>query len=240
VNCFKPGKKFPGATANKKAMKNILVPSASLAAPFSRRSFFGTALKTGAAVAAFSAIGVPKLLANTPSNDLSVLNYALTLEHLEAAFYVQGLQRFGARDFRRGSLFANLGPNQALKLYDNLKIIRDHEVSHVATLIAVIRSLSGAPVGPCTYNFRYTTPESFLAVAQALENTGVMAYTGALAQIESADLQTAGATIATVEARHASYLNLVNGQVPFPASFDTPRTMSEILAIAGQFIVSCP
>ncbi|MEP6663484.1 MAG: ferritin-like domain-containing protein [Verrucomicrobiota bacterium] len=221
-------------------MKNTVTSSTVLNTTSSRRSFFGSALKTGAAVAALSTIGVPKLFADDTSDDVAVLNYALTLEHLEAAFYVQGLQQYGAKDFRSGKLTTNLGANQISKLYDYLKLIRDHEVTHVSTLISVIQSLGGTPVGPCTYNFGYSTPEGFLAVGQALENTGVMAYDGAIASIHSPDLQTAGATIATVEARHASYLNLVNGAVPFPAAFDTPKTMAEILAIAGQFIVSCP
>ena len=53
-------------------------------------------------------------------------------------------------------------------------------------------------------------------MAEFLENTGVSAYDGAIAYIKAAKLQTAGATIATVEARHASYLNLINGDLPFP------------------------
>jgi rubrerythrin len=125
-------------------------------------------------------------------------------------------------------------------VYDYFKLIRDHEVIHVATLIQVITSLGGTPVGSCTYNFGYTSVDQFVAIAQALENTGVMAYDGAIALIVNPDLQTAAATIATVEARHASYLNLLNGNVPFPSAFDTPKTMSEILAVAGQFIVTCP
>ena len=40
--------------------------------------------------------------------------------------------------------------------------------------------------------------------------------------------------------RHASYLNLLNGDVPFPLAFDVPKTMAEILAAAGGFIVPCP
>ncbi len=224
----------------KKIMKNTLVSPTVLNTTSSRRSFFGNALKAGAAVAALSTIGVPKLFADDTSDDIAVLNYALTLEHLEAAFYVQGLQRFSEKDIGSGKLTSRLGANQASKLYDYLKLIRDHEVTHVTTLISVIQSLGGTPVGPCTYNFGYSTPDGFLAVGQALENTGVMAYDGAIASIHSPELQTAGATIATVEARHASYLNLVNGDIPFPAAFDTPKTMAEILAIAGQFIVSCP
>jgi hypothetical protein len=58
--------------------------------------------------------------------------------------------------------------------------------------------------------------------AQVLENPGVKAYDGAPAHIECAKLLTAGATIATVEACHASYLNLLNRDVPFPAPSTGP------------------
>ena len=44
-------------------------------------------------------------------------------------------------------------------------------------------------------------------------------------------------SIVAVEARHASYLNLINGDVPFPAAYETPASKDEILAIAGPFIV---
>ena len=111
---------------------------------------------------------------------------------------------------------------------------------HVDTLIDVIDSLGGDPVEELCYDFGYDTVAEFLGVAQALENTGVSAYDGAIADIRSGDLQTAGATIATVEARHASYLNFINGDNPFPAAFDTPLDMDEVLDIAGQFIVDCP
>ena len=41
-----------------------------------------------------------------------------------------------------------------------------------------------------------------------------------------------------VEARHASYLNLLTGEIPFPAAFETPLTMDEVLEIAGPFLVA--
>ena len=78
------------------------------------------------------------------------------------------------------------------------------------------------------------------SVTTLLENTGVMAYDGAVRLIKNPAILTAAATIATVEARHAAYLRLVTGDIPFPAAFDTPRTMTEILAAAGGFITSCP
>ena len=132
-------------------------------------------------------------------------------------------------------------------VYENLRRIREHEDTHVDTLKGVIESLGGQPVPEATYNFRttaFTSVEKFVEVAQFLENTGVSAYDGAIAHLEAAQLLTAGATIATVEARHASYLNLLNGDIPFPAAFDepvAPRAICEaVQAENGGFIVSAP
>ncbi|MDP9366776.1 MAG: ferritin-like domain-containing protein, partial [Chloroflexota bacterium] len=83
-----------------------------------------------------------------------------------------------------------------------------------------------------------TDAEPFLATAQALENTGVSAYTGAAQYlIDSDELLTAALTIHGVEARHAAYLNLLNGENPFPMSFDEPLNPAEVVEIAGGFIV---
>jgi hypothetical protein len=77
-----------------------------------------------------------------------------------------------------------------------------------------------------------------MKTAMALENTGVSAYDGAAQFIMDPDLLTAAGSIVAVEARHASYLNLLNGEVPFPNAFEMPKTPEEILAIAGPFIKS--
>ena len=81
--------------------------------------------------------------------------------------------------------------------------------------------------------------DQFLAIAKVLEDTGVSAYDGAVKLIRDPGLLTAAATIATVEARHAAYLRLITGDIPFPAAFDTAKTMQEILAAVDPFIVSC-
>jgi rubrerythrin len=214
----------------------------------SRRSFL---TGSAAALAGGALLAVPGMAkAHTtpePPRDVDVLNYALTLEHLEYAFYRDGLEKFGERELENARVFDGLGRYLRRRVRENFVIIRNHEKTHVDTLVSVIESLGGKPVPEATYNFEttaFTSVAKFVSVAQFLENTGVSAYDGAIAHIEAAGLLTASATIATVEARHASYLNLLNRGVPFPDAFDepvAPRAICEaVKAENGGFIVSTP
>ena len=183
--------------------------------------------------------------------DVDILNYALTLEYLEATFYTEalggggttGVPASGAR-FNRGRItgskrLAGFGGRIRRTAYDYLTDIRDHEITHVEFLRGQI---GAAAVGPCTFDFSEALRNvgTFLETAQVLENTGVMAYDGAIRYVDAGDVLQAGAQIATVEARHAAYLNLINRDSPFPSAFDTGKKPSEILAAASPFIVSCP
>ena len=161
---------------------------------------------------------------------VDVLNYALTLEHLEYAFYRDGLQEFSAEDFAAAGYSANV--------YDYFGTIRDHELEHVETLTTVISDLGGEPVAEAEYDFGYSDLAGFVGVAQVLENTGVSAYDGAGQFITDPELLTAAGSIVAVEARHASYLNLITGADPAPAAFEQAKAPAEILEIAGPFIVS--
>ena len=195
----------------------------------SRRTLFGSGAKlvAGGAVA-MAAVASPAFArvaaAQDFSNDIDVLNYALMLEHLEYAFYRDGLSSFSAGLFEDG-------------VYDNLLDIRDHEDAHVVALVDTIVSLGGTPVAEAVYDFGYQNVAGFLSVAAALENTGVSAYDGAAAAIENVDLLNAAGTIVAVEARHASYLNFINGDDPFPSAFETPLTPTQVLEIATPFFV---
>jgi AraC-like DNA-binding protein len=168
------------------------------------------------------------LMLETP---VDVLNYALTLEHLEHAFYRDGLEEFTAEDFTAAGYTANV--------YDYFGLIRDHEREHVDTITKVITDLGGEPVAEAAYDFGYSDLAGFVGVAQVLENTGVSAYQGA-AQflIDEDELLTAALTIHGVEARHAAYLNGLQGDSPFPDAVNPTLTPDEVLAAAGPFIVS--
>lgn len=209
----------------------------------SRRDFLRRSAAAGAGALALGVAGSNAALAHDGTDDdfddIEVLNFALTLEHLEYAFYRDGLARFDDKDFKKADALKGFGNRIRSDVQPNLEDVRDHEKTHVDTLTDVINSLGGDPVGEACYDFGYDNVTEFLGVAAVLENTGVTAYDGAISLIETEELLTAGATIATVEARHASYLNLLNGDSPFPAAFDDPATPSEVLDAAGGFIVEC-
>lgn len=205
-------------------------------------------VSAGIATGSLTAVGtVGRLAAQsmdaTPEDDMSmsddmgmmfespvdVLNYALTLEHLESAFYRDGLAMIGVDGITALGFQASV--------FDSLSAIGEHEAAHVDTLTDVIGQLGGEPVAEGTYDFGYTDASGFLQVAMALEDTGVSAYQGAAQYlIDEDDLLTAALTIHGVEARHASYIALLNGAVPFPEAFNPTLTPDEVLEIATPFI----
>ncbi len=203
----------------------------------SRRGLLaGSAKLAGGGALALSLAAVPRIGraqdGATPEavefeSDIDVLNFALTLEHLENAFYRDGLAvlpDLGVDDFGFG-------------VTEQIAAIGAHEAEHVATLASVVADLGGTPVEEQAYDFEdaYADEDAFLMTAMALENTGVGAYNGAGQFIEDTGLLQAAGTIVAVEARHASYLNLINDESPFPASFDEALSAAEVLEIAGPF-----
>jgi len=210
----------------------------------------GGGLLLGRSGTAFAGHGPP----DASVMDADILQYALTLEYLEASFYTQALGGQGtagvpasSAKFSRGAingsrLFKIFGGRIRSTAYGYLSAIRNHEVAHVNFLRAGLTAAGATPVPPATFNFStgLGSVGAFLKTAQLLENTGVMAYDGAIRYIDTGDFLQAGAQIATVEARHAAYLNLINRSSPFPSAFDTGKKPSEILAAAKPFITRVP
>ncbi|TAQ89661.1 hypothetical protein B7494_g2037 [Chlorociboria aeruginascens] len=161
--------------------------------------------------------------------DIDILNYALTLEHLESKFYREGLANYTQADFVAAGL--------ADPFYENLKTVSSDESTHVTFLTG---ALGSAAVAECTYAFPATDAKSFAALAGILEGVGVSAYLGAAAFISNPDYLTAAGSILTVESRHSSYLRASNKQSPFPQPFDAPLDFDEVYSLAAAFITGCP
>jgi rubrerythrin len=184
-----------------------------------RRNFIKVAALVGAGstlVAAF---------ADASASDLEILNYALTLEYLEAEFYTRGVK-------------SGILKGRALEL---VSPIRDHEQEHVTTVTQVVKDLGGKPAAKPGFQFpagTFTSKDKFLATASAFEELGVTAYHGQVPRIKDADILKSAAAIAGVESRHAAIVADLMGGDPFPSSFEKHMTMSQVLKAAGPFIKS--
>ena len=181
------------------------------------------ALAAGAIYGA-TAVGpfVRRALAQGGGTDVDILNFALTLEYLEAAFYEQGLQS------------AKLG-SEAKSVAET---IASDEQAHVDALKMTIEDLGGTPVEAPGVDFgsAINSEGPFLTLAQTFEDTGVSAYNGAAPMITSVDVLAAAGSIVQVEARHAAMIRLVRDRPPAPRSFDAASEMDEILKAVKPFI----
>lgn len=148
----------------------------------------------------------------------AVLNFALTLEYLESEFYTQGTNTV------RTALFVSQGQTTAAKAA--LDRITQDENAHVAFLKSVLGSAAVAKpnfdfTAKNTYRDVFTNYDTFLAVAQTFEDTGVRAYKGqAPSLLGNKVVLTAALNIHSVEARHASHLR----QMRRGRSATTPAT----------------
>src|SRR6201992_3454313 len=147
-----------------------------------------------------------KAMAGPSNTDIvSILNFALTLEYLESTFYSTGLSTGG------------LIPSSDKTVMSQ---ISKHETDHVATLKSTITSLGGTPVAMPTFDFTaggtygdvFSNYQTFLALSNAFEDTGVRAYKGAAPSLLGAGaVLTAALDIHSVEARHASEVRRIRG-----------------------------
>jgi hypothetical protein len=184
----------------------------------------GGALLGAIAPAAMAAGNPPKSFG---AGDVGILNYALTLEYLESAFYNQATAG--------GKI-----TSAQLKIF--LRTTTNDEREHVAYLK---KALGSKAVKSPKFDFKGvpTNEKMFAATAQVLENTGVHAYLGQVGNIKSPSILGAAGSIMTVEARHAGAIGVINnaaGGISPSGPFDSTLSAADVLkAVAGTgFIVS--
>ena len=188
---------------------------------FLRKGALGTgALVSGGAIlsalapAAAMAGGAPPK--SFGKGDIAILNYALTLEYLEAAFY--------------NDATANLTGKLDARTETFLKITTADENAHVK---ALKKALGSKAAKTPKFDFKGTTADAdmFKATASVLENTGVHAYLGQVGNVKNPKVLAAAAAIVTIEARHAAEINSILGKSITPdGPFDTGFTAAKVLA----------
>ena len=185
-----------------------------------RANFLKKAAVGGAAMVGGGALlgALPSVAgAAVPASDIAILNFALTLEFLEAEFYTRA---------ENSGKFAGKPGTFA-------RVVGAHERAHVAFLR---KALGTKAVKKPRFNFKGTTTDvnKFVQTARVLEDTGVSAYLGQVSLIKTKSILRAAGTIATVEARHAARIREILGNsgspLPAPAAFDAPKTKAQILA----------
>ena len=178
------------------------------------------ALATGAAVGAASVTPwVSSALAQDGGGDVDILNFALTLEYLEADFYKQAGKLSLKGQYK--SLVKEFGAN---------------EQEHVDALVATIGQLGGKPVAKPTFAFGLKSQADFVKLAITLEDTGVSAYNGAAPMIKSKEVLAAAGSIVQVEARHAAALRFLDGKNPTKGAFDKTLSKAAVLKAVRPLI----
>jgi rubrerythrin len=204
--------------------------------PVSRRRFLAVGGSTTAVAAFLAACGDDSGTTTTTSmqtssgagetaefgkGDIGILNYALTLEYLEAAFYNEATANNKKKTFLKGA------QEQAF-----LKRVTADENAHVAFLE---KALGSKAVAAPKVDFGNTTASetAFIKTAVALENTGVGAYSGQALNIVSPAYAAAALSIWSVEARHASVAGLLlkptSKNLSPNGAFDEPKTAAQVL-----------
>jgi rubrerythrin len=163
---------------------------------------------------------VRRALAMSGGGDVDILNFALTLEYLEATFYKEAKSRAKASG----------------ELKSLINLLAEDEQQHVEALTATIKQLGGKPVAEPKFDFPYNGTAGFLKLAQTFEDTGVSAYNGAAPMIESKEVLAAAGGIVQVEARHAAAIRLQNKEEPSPAAFDKPLGEKQVLKAVEPFL----
>ena len=153
--------------------------------------------------------------------DIAILNFALTLEHVESDFYKKAVAVKG------------LPPELASVLHQ----ISGHEDAHVQQLTQTIQQLGATPSpAPKTSFPALRGAAAVLRIAVALEDAGVGAYNGAAPRIQSPALLAAAGSIVHVEGRHAGALRELAGKFPAPGAFDKSLTQAEATAAVKPYV----
>ncbi|MCW2967972.1 MAG: hypothetical protein JWM71_1744 [Solirubrobacteraceae bacterium] len=169
-------------------------------------------------------------------SDIEIVNYALTLEYLEAQFYADVIASGVVKDPKVGALAKKFG---------------ETEQQHVDALTAAVKQLGGTPVAKPKASFQSVIQgglKKILVTAATVENLGAAAYLGQAGNIKSKEILAAALSIHSVEARHAAALNELigagfmgsgplSGSIP-DGAFAKPMAKADVLKAVKPFLTA--
>ncbi len=167
----------------------------------------------GAGAAALAGARSPSLSAG----DRKVLQFALTLEQLQVAFYTEALKNDKltgeARQFAQ--------------------VVGREEQAH---LRYVRRELGSRAAAASTFHFGQATSDNqhFIATAIKLEETGLAAYNGQAGNVSKSTLASI-ARVLSVEARHVAWARGLGNEVPAPDPVDSPISAEAAVRAIAEF-----
>ena len=190
-----------------------------------RESFILRSALAAGSVYGLSTVGpfVKQAMAQGDTGDTDILNFALTLEYLEAAFYEQANKEVSDLSGQAKSIS---------------QLLEKDEKAHVDALTKTIKDLGGTPVKAPGVDFgnTFANQKSFLKLAQTLEDTGVSAYNGAGPSIQSKEVLAAAGSIVQIEARHAAGIRTLRGKPAAPTAFDKALDKQQVLDAVKPFV----
>ncbi len=150
--------------------------------------------------------------------DRDVLEFALTLEHLQVAFYTQA-----------ATTSAITG-----EAHQFAEVVGAEERAHLGYLRGLLGS-AGAASQKFDFGDALASSKSFVAAAAAIEETGIAAYNGQATNLSRGVLADV-ARVISVEARHAAWARALNGQQPAPVAVDVPISAAEAHTAIARYI----
>ncbi|KAI9718499.1 MAG: hypothetical protein M1828_006682 [Chrysothrix sp. TS-e1954] len=187
---------------------------------------------TSAAALLASTVSAAPVEKRQALTDADILQFALTLEHLENVFYKKAISMMTEDDFTSAGFSADY--------FNNLKYISHDEEQHVEELTAGLTAAGAKPVAACTYDFGFTDPKSFVTLASVLEGVGSSAYLGAAPAIMSKEYLGIAGSILGTEQIHTAIQRTAVGEVGPANPYLTALGPNEVYTLASAFIKSCP
>ncbi|EAU80307.1 hypothetical protein CC1G_13239 [Coprinopsis cinerea okayama7 len=169
------------------------------------------------------------------SDDVRILNYALSWEYLATAFYEKSLSLYSNDDFT--------GEGHPDWVYKRYEEIYQHRQQYISFLESTITATGNPYITPCTYDFtKYTaTIGDFLNLSEWFEIAGTSMYQGALQYISDNGYKSIVGSILGVQARHAAWIHsAVQKKNPWNTPFETGFAFNQIWSIGFPFYASCP